>query len=112
MKRRGWLLIPALLFTQTSQAEMLQRVVWAEVTRVVPIVDTQVTRPGPDCGGAKPHAADLSDLLAWYLQPQCRLISTSHTQGYKVDYVWDGRSYTMESTKHPGERIALRLRLR
>ena len=109
---RIFLLLLTLLAAQTPRAEMLQRVVWADVTRVAPIIDTQVTLPGPNCGGPKPLTADLRDLLSWDLQPQCRSTSTTHTQGYVVDYVWDGRSYTTETIQHPGDRIALRLRLR
>ena len=104
----------ALLFScgTAAWAQTQERIVWGQVTRIEPITSTMSTPPDVFCAGPKPAAPTLTEMLAWDLHASCHEQTRTETLGYRVSYSWDGRHYTINTEEHPGDRIALRLRLR
>jgi uncharacterized protein YcfJ len=90
-----------------------ERVVWGKVTNVEPKREFHTTEPATGCEVAKPQPSEgLAEVLRWDLQIQCAYHETSRTTAYRVEYRWDGRTYTQTMDKHPGTRIPLLLNLR
>ena len=112
MSRFVWISSLLLACSLPAGAEAFERGSWADVTRVEPITRQHQSLPAADCAGARPAAADLAELLAWDLHSDCRTATYSTVSGYRVNYSWDGRNYSVNMDEHPGERIALRLRIR
>ncbi len=85
---------------------------WGKVTGVEPITSLIATPPERFCAGPKPSTQQLTEMLAWDLHANCRERTRIETLGYRVSYSWDGRHYTVDTNDRPGDRIALRMRLR
>lgn len=90
-----------------------ERVVWGNVTKVESVRETYTVKPAVACDVTKPaRSQGLVELLSWDLQTQCATRETSQVTGYRVEYRWDGRTYTQTMDEHPGTRIPLLLKLR
>ena len=97
------------LVSAAARAEH-ERIVWADVIDVEPIVEREVKEPtDPRCFAPMPNrAAGLSALLRWSLAP-CDVITLVRSKQYSVRYAWGGREYEHLAQSHPGARIALRI---
>ena len=100
------LLLPAI-----AGARVHERVVWADVIDVEPLIERERHEPrAAVCFEEKPiRASGLGALLAWDLAADCSVRETAKTRHYRVRYAWAGREYQHVTDKHPGNRIALRL---
>ena len=104
---KSWLFV-ALCFAPLSvAAETVERVVWGDVVNVEPVVEARNVAPPPDCSNAGPASADLLALLAWDLRRDCVRRSSSRISGYRVEYRWDGRTYSRLMDAAPGKRVPL-----
>ena len=102
-----------LLLSARTLAATHERVVWADVTKVVPIVERRSEAPThPMCAKPRPAPqAGLRELLAWDLTDTCRPREIETSRHYRVFYVWNGREYEHVTNTHPGAKIALRLEI-
>jgi hypothetical protein len=101
------------LIASWAHGETSERMVWGKVTHVEPITQAPTHTSPKGCPAEKPAAgASLTNLLSWDLDPKCHSASASRIVGYRVDYHWDGRKYSINMTEHPGDRIPLRMTLR
>ncbi len=96
-----------LLLPVAGHADVVERIVWGEVVNVEPVVEQRNVAPSPDCPVSRPETFDLAELLAWDLRRECLRHSTSRIRGYRVDYRWDGRTYSRLMDESPGKRIPL-----
>ena len=97
----------ALLLPLTGHADVVERIVWGEVINVEPVIERRHVAPAPDCPAKRPDTPYLAELLAWDLRRDCLRRSASTVHGYRVDYRWDGRTYTRMMDESPGKRIPL-----
>ncbi len=100
-------LVVLLLLPAAGHAEVVERIVWGDVVNVEPVVEQHNVAPSPDCPINRPETLELAELLAWDLRRDCLHRSTSKIRGYRVDYRWDGRTYSRLMDESPGKRIPL-----
>ena len=94
----------------SGYAETVERIVWGEVLNVEPIVEHHQIAPQPDCRTERPVTDDLRELLAWDLRRECVRRTHSTVNAYRVEYRWDGRTYSKLMSTSPGKRIPLLVR--
>ena len=94
-----------------ASAKPQERVVWADVISVEPVVQRNVAEPThPVCFEPKPASSEgLAAMLAWDLGAPCLVERTEKTQFYRVRYAWDGREYEHAMDARPGGKIGLLL---
>lgn len=98
---------------EIAYAQVIERVVWAEVTHVQPITQTHRPTQPARCTASKPVAeVRLARLLAWDLDPTCHVQVLKKIVAYDVEYHWDGRRYRQQMAKHPGDRVPLLIKIR
>ena len=107
------LLFAALFAAVLAQAEPIERVVWGQVTKVEPIVETTQPAVPRGCPLQKPPpGAALEALLSWDLDLSCQVAPISRVVAYVVEYHWDGRAYSLTMDQHPGNRVPLVMKVR
>ncbi len=87
------------------------RLVWANVTRVEPVIRQKSVPPNNQaCFQPKPaRSAGLSSLLEWDLLVDCSPGTVSETTHYRVHYKWGGQEYDYTSKTLPGNKIRVRV---
>ena len=105
--------LPVLFFSSFSAAAWgEERLVYADVERVVPITERASHLDIERCVTQRPqHHASLAETLRWDLSDACRVQTRSITQGYTVHYRWGNRRYTHRMKQHPGERLPIRVQV-
>ncbi len=90
----------------------VEKVVYAPVLRVVPTTPLR-TPPIPCNTGKKPAvSAGLAAQLRWDFDIHCSTSVATRASRFTVTYSWDGRTYTQTMDRHPGDRVALQVRVR
>lgn len=102
----GVLALAGALLTWPAAAN--EMVVEGEVLEVVPLQRAEMA----PCEVARPPAdAGLAALLRWDLGLGCEPARHSRVSRYQVTYRWDDRVHTRVLDYHPGDRIALKVRI-
>lgn len=83
----------------------------AEIRAQASVVDVVPLGAGSEIEAcpARPPGQDLAALLAWDLRLHCA--AGKPPSGYRVYYRWDGRTYSRIMDRHPGDSVAVRVRL-
>lgn len=105
---RVLVLVFALAGVAAARAEVVERIVWADVIAVEPVTEPIDARLPASCAAPRPVDVSLADLLAWDLRPECvEPAARERVLGYRVRYTWDGRTYVRQVDERPGRRLPL-----
>lgn len=101
-----------MLTAGAAVADTVERVVWAQVTQVEPLVESADVTPSADCLQPPPDRSQgLVALLRWDLRAECVAKRDTRTTGYRVEYRWDGRTYSRLMRERPGSEVRLLLKI-